>query len=67
MGSKEDMTITIPAETRKRRCRAARDGECVWSECPQLRDGEPVKSGRHCPYDTRCRYCGEYDDGHACG
>ena len=33
-------------------CHADRDGECVWSKCPQLRDGEPVKSGRHCPLDS---------------
>jgi hypothetical protein len=35
------------------RCAAGRDGECSHSECPQLRDGEPVKSGRHCPLDVR--------------
>lgn len=28
------------------------DGECNWRECPQLKDGEPDKSGRHCPLDT---------------
>ncbi|MGF6963014.1 hypothetical protein OKW43_000019 [Paraburkholderia sp. WC7.3g] len=33
------------------RCHAARDGECSWAHCPQIRDGEPVKSGRHCPHD----------------
>ena len=33
-------------------CHASRDGECYWSECPQERDGEPAKSGRHCPRDT---------------
>lgn len=33
------------------RCRANRDGECSWSDCPQSRDGEPHKSGRHCPRD----------------
>lgn len=40
------------------RCRGARDGECIWEHCPQLRDGEPEKSGRHCPldygYDDEC-------------
>lgn len=37
----------------RERCKAARsDGECEWSECPQLRDGEPAKTGRHCPIDT---------------
>jgi hypothetical protein len=33
------------------RCHAGRDGECNWKGCPQLRDGEPEKSGRHCPLD----------------
>lgn len=33
------------------RCHADRDGDCVWSGCPQLRDGEPQKTGRHCPLD----------------
>lgn len=33
-------------------CHAGRDGECYWSECPQLRDGEPRRSHRHCPLDT---------------
>lgn len=33
------------------RCAANRDGECGHAECPQLRDGEPAKSGRHCPLD----------------
>lgn len=32
-------------------CHANRDGECDWEHCPQLRDGEPLKSGRHCPLD----------------
>lgn len=35
------------------RCHGASDGECIWKRCPQLRDGEPAKSGRHCPLDTR--------------
>lgn len=33
-------------------CHADGDGECDWEDCPQLRDGEPRKSGRHCPYDN---------------
>lgn len=33
------------------RCHAARDGECSWGACPQLRDGEPKATGRHCPID----------------
>jgi hypothetical protein len=32
-------------------CYANRDGECYWSGCPQLRDNEPVRTGRHCPLD----------------
>ncbi|WP_216675155.1 hypothetical protein [Paraburkholderia elongata] len=35
------------------RCAASNDGECSHSQCPQLRDGEPEKSGRHCPLDVR--------------
>ena len=34
-------------------CRSGGDGDCVWKHCPQLRDGEPKKSGRHCPLDNR--------------
>ncbi|WP_439572607.1 DUF5131 family protein [Phreatobacter sp.] len=34
------------------RCHASRDGECFAASCPQLRDGEPRRSGRHCPIDT---------------
>ena len=32
-------------------CHSFQDGDCVWEKCPQLRDGEPEKSGRHCPLD----------------
>lgn len=32
-------------------CRADRDGECSWENCPQLAEGEPGKTGRHCPLD----------------
>ncbi|HDL7013678.1 TPA: hypothetical protein PXM26_002012 [Yersinia enterocolitica] len=34
------------------RCAAARDGECHHKDCPQLRDNEPVATGRHCPIDN---------------
>ena len=50
------------------RCQAASDGECNWQQCPQLRDGEPEKSGRHCPLDydeegrSLCYRCGAPDD-----
>ena|SRR5579863_1966413 len=38
-------------ESPLKRCAAARDGDCDHAQCPQLRDGEPEKSGRHCPLD----------------
>jgi hypothetical protein len=34
------------------RCAAARDGDCSHAQCPQLRDGEPRATGRHCPLDN---------------
>ncbi|HHG9944636.1 TPA: hypothetical protein ACPZLH_002477 [Yersinia enterocolitica] len=34
------------------RCAAARDGECSHKDCPQLRDNEPMATGRHCPIDN---------------
>ncbi len=33
-------------------CHAAEDGDCIWKDCPQNRDGEPYKTGRHCPIDN---------------
>lgn len=30
-------------------CHSGRDGECGWKDCPQIRDGEPKKTGRSCP------------------
>lgn len=33
------------------KCHSGHDGDCDWKECPQLKDKEPEKSGRHCPYD----------------
>ncbi len=33
-------------------CRAGKDGDCIWKDCPQNRDGEPMKNGRHCPLDN---------------
>lgn len=38
-------------------CRAHKDGECGWDGCPQLREGEPARSGRHCPLDEGCPRC----------
>jgi hypothetical protein len=37
---------------RMTRCQADDDGYCEWSDCPQLREGEPARSGRHCPWDS---------------
>jgi|GEM_PF-5987150 hypothetical protein len=34
-------------------CHADRDGDCEHADCPQLRDGEPKATGRHCPLDRR--------------
>jgi hypothetical protein len=31
------------------RCHAGKDGDCMHQSCPQLRDSEPHKTGRHCP------------------
>jgi hypothetical protein len=38
-------------------CVADSDGECSYIGCPQLNDGEPKRSGRHCPLDR------SHDDG----
>lgn len=35
------------------KCHSNKDGDCRWPSCPQLRDGEPWYSGRHCPIDVR--------------
>ena len=40
-------------------CQADDDGDCTWAECPQRRDGEPRKTGRHCPLDSEPAYEGE--------
>ena len=40
------------------RCHAHKDGDCFAPTCPQIRDGEPVKSRRHCPLDD----WGDYGD-----
>lgn len=34
------------------RCHAGKDGDCIWPGCPQIRDDEPAKTGRHCPLDV---------------
>ena len=42
----------IAKEKELTRCASNRDGECSHKDCPQNRDGEPLKSGRHCPLDN---------------
>ena len=32
-------------------CHAGTDGDCEWTECPQLKDNEPQLTGRWCPLD----------------
>lgn len=42
-------------------CHAAKDGDCMWKKCPQIRDDEPRATGRHCPLDLgHCEVCGDY-------
>lgn len=48
------------AEPCPERCHGARDGDCIWEHCPQLRDNEPATTGRHCPLDKPCPDCGDY-------
>lgn len=43
------MKVVLPLS----RCQAARDGDCIHEQCPQLRDGEPAKTGRSCPLPGR--------------
>lgn len=61
---KEDATpiVIVPApagvimrpqyEKPLERYAAGRDGECHHKDCPQLRDNEPMATGRHCPIDN---------------
>lgn len=34
-----------------RGCHANREGDCVWEGCPQIKDGEPLATGRSCPLE----------------
>jgi hypothetical protein len=43
------MTSDEQPEWVKQRCHSDSDGDCDWDACPQLRDGEPRRSGRCCP------------------
>jgi len=37
------------SKTELKNCMAGSDGECNHPNCPQMRDGEPEKTGRFCP------------------
>lgn len=43
----------LVTETARAACHSGKDGDCVWAACPQIADGEPVATGRHCPLDWR--------------
>lgn len=48
----EDKLYRLPLREDEKYCHCSRDGEvCTWYKCPQKEDGEPEKSGRHCPLD----------------
>lgn len=44
-------SMALPSAPALPRCAAGKDGECAHPHCPQVRDGEPAASGRHCPLD----------------
>lgn len=44
-----ELYAAIDTDREPDRCHAQRDGDCIWTDCPQNRDGEPAKSGRGCP------------------
>lgn len=48
-----ERAVAVLADDEGVHCRANRDGDCYWRRCPQIRDNEPVKSGRHCPLDIQ--------------
>ncbi len=44
-----DPTASVMFPEARGRCRSGSDGECDFPGCPQIRDGEPEKTGRACP------------------
>jgi len=52
-GNIDKPVLVVPALTN---CKGHRDGDCFDKRCPQLIDGEPEKSGRHCPLDIDWDY-----------
>lgn len=47
----QDEALLAAVDGTPKNCQADRDGECIHPDCPQIRDGEPEKTGRHCPLD----------------
>lgn len=47
----EGVVMRPPFKKPLEHCAAARDGKCSHKDCPQLRDNEPMATGRHCPID----------------
>lgn len=45
-------SVTFKQPEALTRCAAGRDGDCNHPQCPQNLEGEPMKTGRHCPLDT---------------
>lgn len=45
------INVAAPDPAEPTRCAAGKDGDCIHKQCPQLRDGEPHKTRRHCPLD----------------
>jgi len=43
--------IDPDAEFEEHYCHADKDGDCNFPGCPQIKDDEPEKSGRSCPWD----------------
>lgn len=38
----------LASDTKMEVCASGQDGECNHKDCPQVRDGEPEKTGRSC-------------------
>lgn len=51
IGLRDVARAALPQAEGRGECHGHRDGDCIWEHCPQLRDGEPMKTGRHCPID----------------
>lgn len=54
-------------QRRMTRCQSDDDGHCESETCPQLMDGEPARSGRHCPLDRDPAPPPPAFDPHDCG